>query len=313
VTVYASRYAIEGRLAEPRELTPTDLERVPGSHDDALHAVRSIPGLASNASGRPYIRGSLSEDVLVRYDGIPLLDPFHLKNFQSLISAIDPAGIERIEVFSGGFPVRYGTRSGGVIDITAPSFDSGHEYRASLSLISAGVSTIGTSERWPLEWLGAVRHSTLDLLDPVEDGFGEPQFSDTLGRLRWVTARGAWTAGWLLLDDRLELGAPDDEELRWPAIVTNTSGWRAITSSATHCARARVSSSRRPSADGKAPCCVPVSPRARSTKPAASMASTFPAIGLSPRAIAPHTSLAAGSPRLVRPIDIRGTRNSRRP
>ena len=62
--------------------------------------------------------------MLVRYDGIALLDPFHLKNFQSLISAIDPAGIERIEVFSGGFPVQYGTRSGGVIDITAPTLRS---------------------------------------------------------------------------------------------------------------------------------------------------------------------------------------------
>ena len=46
----------------------------------------------------------------------------------------------------------------------------------------------------------------LDLIDPVEDGFGKPEFSDTLGRLRWVTEKGAWTVGWLLLDDRLELG-----------------------------------------------------------------------------------------------------------
>ena len=52
----------------------------------------------------------------------------------------------------------------------------------------------------------------LDSLDAVEDGFGKPEFSDTLGRLRWVTEQGAWTVGWLLLDDRLELGAPDDEE-----------------------------------------------------------------------------------------------------
>ena len=212
VSVYASRYAIDGGVAEPRELSPTDIERVPGSHDDALRALHSLPGLASNASGRPYIRGSLSEDVLVRYDGIPLLDPFHLKNFQSLISAIDPAGIERIEVFSGGFPVRYGTRSGGVIDVTAPSYASGHEYRASASLISAGVSSIGKAERWPVEWLGAIRHSTLDMLDPVEDGFGKPEFSDSLGRVRWTTEQGAWTVGWLLLDDRLELGALDDEE-----------------------------------------------------------------------------------------------------
>ena len=212
VSVYASRYAIDGGLAEPRDLSPTDIERVPGSHDDALRALHSLPGLASNTSGRPYIRGSLSEDVLVRYDGIGLLDPFHLKNFQSLISAIDPAAIERIEVFSGGFPVQYGTRSGGVIDIAAPSHQTGHEYRASASLISAGVSSAGKSERWPLEWLGAFRHSVLDMLEPVEDGFGKPEFADTLGRLRWSTENGAWTAGWLLLDDQLELGAFHDEE-----------------------------------------------------------------------------------------------------
>ena len=46
----------------------------------------------------------------------------------------------------------------------------------------------------------------------MEDSFGKPEFSDTLGRLRWVTEQGAWTVGWLLLDDRLELGTEDDEE-----------------------------------------------------------------------------------------------------
>jgi len=213
VSVYASRYAIAAGLAEPQDITVGDIERVPGSHDDALRALHSLPGIATNASARPYIRGSLSEDVLVRYDGIPLLDPYHLKNFQSLISAIDPAGIESIEVFSGGFPVQYGTRSGGVIDITAPSYRSGYEVRASASLISGGLSTIGKADSLPIEWLGAVRHSVVDMIDPVEDSFGKPEFSDSLGRLRYVTEKGAWTVGWLLLDDRLELGSPDYEEL----------------------------------------------------------------------------------------------------
>ena len=212
ISVYASRYAIESGTGEPQQLSGNDIERVPGSHDDALHAVRSLPGMASNASGRPYIRGSLSEDILVRYDGIVLLDPFHFKNFQSLISAVDPAAVESIEVFSGGFPVKYGRRSGGVIDITAPTINTGHEYRANLSLISGGVSSIGKSEQLPLEWIAAIRRSTLDFIAPVEDAFGKPQFSDSLGRLRWTTEQGAWTLGWLLLDDRLELGAKDDEE-----------------------------------------------------------------------------------------------------
>jgi outer membrane receptor protein involved in Fe transport len=213
ISVYASRYAIEGGgESGARTLTTSDIEVVPGSHDDALRALKALPGLATNASGRPYIRGSLNEDILVRYDGINLLDPFHLKNFQSLISAIDPAAIARIEVFSGGFPVRYGTRSGGVIDVSAPTAESGIENRASLSLISAGLSSIGRAERWPLEWVAAIRRSTLDLLDPVEEAFGKPQFGDSLGRVKWHTDQGAWTAGWLLIDDRLKLGLADDEE-----------------------------------------------------------------------------------------------------
>ena len=150
--------------------------------------------------------------MLVRYDGITLLDPFHLKNYQSLISAIDPAAVERIEVFSGGFPVRYGTRSGGVIDITPPSRSAGYENRVGASFISAGASSVGSSERWPLEWVVAIRRSTLDLLEPVEEGFGQPQFSDSLGRLKYRTDHGAWTAGWLVLDDRIELGIEGDAE-----------------------------------------------------------------------------------------------------
>jgi len=214
VSVYASRYAIPGRaLAEPRSLDGPEIDAIPGARDDALRALRALPGLASNASARPHIRGSLSEDVLVRYDGITLLDPYHLKNFQSLFSAIDPAAIERIEVFSGGFPVKYGTRSGGVIDITAPSIASGYDNRLSASLIAAGVSSLGRAEHLPLEWFGAIRRSTLDLLEPVENELGRPRFGDSLGRLRWTTANGAWTAGWLLLDDQLELGRPEDAEI----------------------------------------------------------------------------------------------------
>lgn len=214
VSVYASRYAIDGRsLAGTQSMQSAEIDSIPGAHDDAMRALKALPGLASNVSARPYIRGSLSEDVLLRYDGITLLDPYHLKNFQSLFSAIDPAAVAGIEVFSGGFPVKYGTRSGGVINISAPSAGSGYENRVSASLISAGVSSTGTADNLPLEWLGAIRRSTLDLLEPVEDWFGTPQFSDSIGRLRWSTDQGAWTAGWLVLDDRLALDGNDDTEV----------------------------------------------------------------------------------------------------
>ncbi len=119
VTVYASRYSIDarGRL-DQKLLTQTDIQSIPGSQDDPMRSLRSLPGFATAASARPYIRGSLADDVLVRYDGVTLFDPFHLKNFQSLYGAIDPLAVGGMEVYSGGYPVRYGTRSGGVIDIT---------------------------------------------------------------------------------------------------------------------------------------------------------------------------------------------------
>jgi outer membrane receptor protein involved in Fe transport len=214
ISVYASRYAIDGNpVVGPLSMRGAEIESIPGAHDDAMRALRALPGMATNLSARPYIRGSLSEDVLVRYDGITLLDPYHLKNFQSLVSAIDPAAVDGIEVFSGGFPVNYGTRSGGVINISAPSASTGYENRIAASLISAGISSIGSADKLPLEWFGAIRRSTLDFLEPVEEELGTPRFSDTLGRLRWNTERGAWTLGWLVLDDQLELGLPRDNEI----------------------------------------------------------------------------------------------------
>ncbi|MBK6598406.1 MAG: TonB-dependent receptor [Proteobacteria bacterium] len=213
VSVYASRYAIAGRgIGEPRLVTSTDVEMVPGSQDDPLRALRALPGLASSVSARPYIRGSLSEDVLIRFDGVTLLDPFHLKSFQSLISAIDPAAVEHMEVYSGGFPVQYGTRSGGVIDITPRSRSTGYENSVSLSLLTAGGSSVGSSERWPLEWLVTARRSIIDLvLEPLNADIGRPEFADTLGRIRWSPSeRTDWSLGWLLLDDSISLQAEQE-------------------------------------------------------------------------------------------------------
>ena len=213
ISVYASRYSIEGReVAAPRELTSSDIDVIPGSHDDALRALKSLPGLASNVSGRPYIRGSLKDDVLVRYDGITLLDPFHLKNYQSLISAIDPAAVERIEVFSGGFPVRYGTRSGGVIDITPPSRSAGYENRVGASFISAGASSwaAASAGRWNGWSPSAVARSTCSSRWKTASASRSSAIHSAVSL--GPTDHGAWTAGWLVLDDRIELGQEDDAE-----------------------------------------------------------------------------------------------------
>ena len=235
VSVYASRFAIDGRsLAEPTVLSGPEINLVPGTHDDALRALKALPGLASNVSARPYIRGSLSQDVLFRYDGMTLLDPYHLKNFQSLVSAIDPAAIDGIEVFSSGFPVQYGTRSGGVISMTAPTVPAGYENRIGASAISAGASTLGRADRLPLEWFGAIRRTRSTCSSP----------SRTASASRSSATRSVACAG----KPRRAPGRPDGccstmsstwasrmtRRLRTRAIVTSTCGSRAIIASELH-------------------------------------------------------------------------------
>ena len=134
----------------------------------------------------------------------------------------------------------------------------------------------------------------LDLLDPVEDGFGKPEFSDTLGRLRWSTEKGAWTAGWLLLDDRLELGAADDEE-QATARYRDEYVWLARDHRFSDSLRTRASVGRhfggaRPRRHAAA---TRASPRARSTRRAASTASNSRTTGRSSAAIALPTPSAA--------------------
>ena len=207
VSVYASRYELRtDDIAEPELLTQTQIEGVPGSQDDALRAARIIPGIASNLSTRPYIRGSFVDDVLVRFDGVPLADPFHLKNFQSLVSAFDPAAVKHIEVYSGGFPVSYGTRSGGVIDVEPRSISDGYEHSFGASLIASGAATVGRAESLPVDWLATLRVSMADEVNRRMNGRdGEPVFMDSLGRVRWHNDDGsAWTLGWLLLEDEID-------------------------------------------------------------------------------------------------------------
>ena len=52
-------------------------------------------------------------------NGQRLLDPFHIRDYQSLFSAIDARAIAGMEVYTGGFPVRYGDKIGALVLVDA--------------------------------------------------------------------------------------------------------------------------------------------------------------------------------------------------
>lgn len=213
VLVFASHYTFRNEAAgEPKVLDKRGIEQVAGTQNDALRALRAAPGVATTYSSRPYLRGSNADDVLVRFDGIALTNPYHFREFQSLISPFIPAAVERIDMYSGGFPVRFGTRLAGVIDVAPRVVASGYEVRADGSQLGGDLAAVGRIDRWPVEWLTTVRRSTegTNVLNPVDAKASEPTFFDALARVRWqLGATSSATLGWLLFKDRALANAHD--------------------------------------------------------------------------------------------------------
>ena len=208
VAIYGSRFAFDRYgFALPSALSRRYLAQAPGARNDVLRAAQTLPGIATGTSSRPYIRGSVPEDVLVVFDHVAIADPFHLKRFQRLISVFDSSVVDRMDVYSGAYPVRYGTRSGGVVDLTPRSLAHGHEHGLDLGLQSVAISTVGQADSRPLQWLFAVRGNVVDLLrKPASSGVRQSNLLDLVGRVRWQPNDATtWIVGTLLMDDRIRL------------------------------------------------------------------------------------------------------------
>jgi len=228
VSVLASRYRFDqqSRLA-PVEFTREDLAALPGIDEDALRVTRFLPGTATNGlSARAHVRGGRSDELGVYFDGVPLFEPFHFKDFQGLLGILDPATIGKLDFWSGVHPARYGGRLSGVLDITPRSWTGADHHEIGVSLLYAHALSQGRLESQPLEWLVAARKSTVEqIMKLAEERSGEPAFLDFLSRLSWRFDDGSeLAAGWLLLNDELSADLADSTE-RAHARYRDGTGW----------------------------------------------------------------------------------------
>ena len=118
------------------------------------------------------MRGGDGDDVLVRLDGLELARPYHLGDFDSALSFVTPAAVERAELFTGGYPAQYGDRMGGVVDLTTRTPTPRRHFSLGLSTVDAEGAMSGhlseqaswllTARRgsyeWPLEFKGLDEH-----------------------------------------------------------------------------------------------------------------------------------------------------------
>jgi TonB family protein len=115
---------IQGSRVEPggKTIGRAEVRLLPGAFGDPLRAVEVLPGATPLASGVPffYVRGAPPGNVGYFLDGIrvPLL--YHIGLGPSVVN---PALVDRVDFYPGGYPIRFGRFAGGIVsaETTEPS------------------------------------------------------------------------------------------------------------------------------------------------------------------------------------------------
>ncbi len=152
--------------------------------NDAFRAVGLLPGTASSeASSQVHIRGGRDDEVLVVLDGLELLAPYHLQEFDSALSIVAPSFLERVELSTGGYPAEYGDRMSGVIDMTTLTPPRSRRFELGLGLLYGEASASATLPGDRGRWYGAARGGNYHLALEVNGRDEKPSYWDTFGKL----------------------------------------------------------------------------------------------------------------------------------
>jgi hypothetical protein len=125
-----------GSIHIPRE----EARRVPGAFGDPFRVVEVLPGVAPVLSGLPYfyVRGAPPGDVGYFIDGIRVPVLFHVGPGPSVIT---PLMIDRVDLYPGAYPSRFGRFAGAVFagETARPHDESHFEGQARVFDASAAI------------------------------------------------------------------------------------------------------------------------------------------------------------------------------
>ena len=99
-----------------RVISREEFTRIPGTFGDPLRAIQNMPSVARPAffGGQLIIRGAAPSDSEIYLDGMRLPSLYH---FAGGPSVLPERVLDEINFYPGGFSVRYGRATAGVIDI----------------------------------------------------------------------------------------------------------------------------------------------------------------------------------------------------
>ena len=203
VVVSTSRYAFDrAGMFDSVHLDGDTIAAQPVVGEDAIRALGRLPGMSqTGVSAQSAVRGGETGELLTLLDGFPLRQAFHMPGYQSVFGVLDPGLIDDAEIYTGGFPVRYGNRMSGVFDLRTIEANSEPGTALGLSVFNAMARRGGEYEPWGADWLAAGRVGTVKpFVRSLAHDAGDPDYADAYaragfgdpGRLR-ITANVLWS------------------------------------------------------------------------------------------------------------------------
>ncbi len=127
---------VRGQKPEPSRsatMSRAEVRQLPGAFGDPFRAIEALPGVTPIVSGLPFffVRGAPPGNVGYFLDGIRVPVLFHVGIGPSVVH---PALIERVDLYPGGYPARFGRFAGGIVsgETVAPLPELHGEYNVRL-------------------------------------------------------------------------------------------------------------------------------------------------------------------------------------
>jgi TonB family protein len=112
------------RPPQATSLAGTEVRQMPGAFGDPFRAIEALPGVTPIVSGLPffYVRGAPPGNVGYFLDGVRVPYLFHVGLGPAVIH---PGLVDRVDLYSGGYPASFGRFAGGIVsaETTAPRPD----------------------------------------------------------------------------------------------------------------------------------------------------------------------------------------------
>jgi outer membrane receptor protein involved in Fe transport len=220
VIVAASRYEISRDISGSMfSIDRRTIQNMPDIGEDPIRVTQRLPGTAaSGASARAHFRGGEQNEIGIMLNGQWLFDPFHIRDYHNIFSAIDARAIDGVEVYTGGFPVRYGDRMSGLVLMNSLESEEARHNEIGISVFNTSLLAAGSESG--RNWLFSARRGNLDLV--IDPKFGQPSYFDVFGEYAFdLGPRARLSFNALYADDQVELVLETDpEEREW--VVSDT-------------------------------------------------------------------------------------------